>query len=122
MLMLALKPGIWMEEGITSVSKGGITFFVGERPSPEERRETRVFFPLATRPDTLRLAGDLRGDRGGGDCGRAEVVGCKGAAGRAAVVEAAGAGVGGSSASIISTCHDRFSSRNLRCSACKTSI
>ena len=69
-LMLALKPGICREEGITSVSKGGITFLDGERPSPEERRETRVFFPLATRPaamPALRLPGDFLGDRGGGD-------------------------------------------------------
>jgi len=117
---LDLKLGICNEEGITSVSKGGITFF-GETPRPDERRETRVFLPLPPRPAAMPaaflFAGDLRGDLGGGDCGRIASVTT---GGRAAV--AVGAGVGGSSASINSTCQDRFSSKNLIRSACKDDV
>lgn len=107
------------EEGKTSVSKGGATFcfFFGELESsameakPEERRETRVLRGLAAL--LLSLRGDLRADcraaATGAGTGRAIGVG----------MDPPGAGVGGSSASIMSTCHDRFSSSNFKRSAYK---
>ena len=119
--MLVLNSGICREGeggmagmvgGITSVSYAGWTFCFarGESatPSPEERRETRVFRALAT--TDLRLRGDLRGEAGGSIAAGTEL-------GFGEDAAPAGAGVGGSSASIISTSHDRFSSRNFNRSA-----
>lgn len=74
-------------------------------PKPEDRRETRVLRGLA--PFALNLRDDLLGDALGnmeGDIAFTED-------------EPAAAGVGGSSASICSTSHDRFSSRSLSRSA-----
>ena len=92
---------------MSSVSYENFTF-EGERP---EKR--RVFFPpfgeLAL-PTLVFLAGDFRGDF---DCLCKIVAGFTGEVGTAT-------GVGGKSASIISTCQDLFSSKNFSRSAYKT--
>jgi len=84
--------------GSTSVSYDGITLL-----NKDDRRDTLVFFPLITLP------GDLRGDLQG-DFVLVLLVGRVG--------ELETLGVGGNSASIISTCHVRFSSSSLIRSAC----
>ena len=128
-VMLVLNSGICREgdavtdlpasavTGITSVSKGGTTFCfpfgdAGPRAiaaKPEDRRETRVLRGLAILP--LSFLDDLRGEMRSGAVGAG--------AGRTIGVgmDAPGAGVGGSSASIMSTCQDRFSSKNFSRSA-----
>lgn len=64
--MLILNAGICnAEDGITSVSNGGITFLgeVSPGPTPDERLETRIFFPVPTLPTGMAALLDLWGDR-----------------------------------------------------------
>jgi len=65
------------------------------------------------------FAGDLRGDLCGDLWG--DFLGESANAGGGFLGDTGGAGVGGRSASIISTCHERFSSKNLMRSACRQS-
>jgi len=99
---LALNVGAGIG-GSTSVSYGDTTLDGDAR----ERLETRVVFrPETPALPTQILAGDFRGDFPGEGC-----------VATARLSDVAGCGVGGSSASIISTCQDRFSSRSLILSA-----
>lgn len=100
------------EVGMTSVSNGGV-IFLGETgpsptPRPDDRLETLTFFKP---PEALGFRGDLRTDLRGE--GAAAGTSC----GTGSTKDEVGAGVGGNSASICSTCHVRFSSRNLMRSA-----
>ena len=86
-------------------------------PNAEDRLDTRVFLGLATFP--LSFFTECRGERremtsGLTDC-RTEAAAAY--VGEDAAAAATGAGVGGSSASICSTSHDRFSSKNFSRSA-----
>ena len=92
--------------GITSVSYAGTTL-TGDA---NDRREMRVIF-LGLALPTLIFAGDFLGDLRGDFTGDMDlqVVDCR--------TGEDGAGVGGRSANITSTCHDLFSSRNLMRSA-----
>lgn len=84
--------------GNTSVSYEGMTLDGDAR----ERLETRVVFrPETPALPTQILAGDFRGDFFGEECAATPRLG-----------DVTGCGVGGSSASIISTCQDRFSSKS----------
>lgn len=105
-------------EGITSVSKGGATFCfalgdIGPNAlaaKPDDRRETRVFRGLAALLFSFRgdFRAEVRGSAAGNGGGRMAGDG----------TEAPGAGVGGNSASIMSTCQARFSSNRFSRSAC----
>jgi hypothetical protein len=89
--------------GSTSVSYEGTTLDGDGR----ERLETRVVLrPEAPALPTQTLAGDFRGDFFGEECAATPRLG-----------DVRGCGVGGSSASIISTCHDRLSSKSFILSA-----
>ncbi len=105
-----------IDDGSTSVSYAGSTLlFLGDNataPSPEDLRETRLFRGAA--PLTLCFRGDLRVD--GLETMSGEIVD--------SLVEEgpATAGVGGSSASICSTSHVRFSSRSFSRSACRREV
>jgi hypothetical protein len=93
--------------GNTSVSYEGTTLGGDAR----ERLETRVvLFPAAPAFPTQTLTGDFRGDF----FGEAVVTPRLG--------EKTGCGVGGSSANIISTCQDRFSSNNRILSASRQTL
>jgi len=116
--MLVLKAGITRGgDGITSVSNGGVIFLGDGGPSPipklEDRLDTLIFFPLPALPTAvaaaLTLRGDLRGDFFGDE---RETRLCSRTGSVSADVDG-GPGVGGKSASINSTCHERFSSKNL---------
>ena len=119
--------------GITSVSNAGSSPLANPRPD-DDRLETRIFRPAPALPTTVCLGGDLRGDfRGDLDlCGDdlRNTVGywpgseTDGLSPLVGVEEGSdeGAGVGGSSASICSTCHDLFSSKNRIRSACNNIV
>ena len=112
--MLVLNSGGWNEgEGmITSVSNDGMTLLLDgpAPPNAEDRLDARAFLTARAPPAPPTLCkdflGDLRGDRG------APVPvfdkGCTRACSSGAT------GVGGNSASTLSTCHERFSSISLR--------
>lgn len=86
--------------GMTSVSYEGMTLMGDARESLDTRVVLRPV-PIPAFP-TRTLAGDFRGDFFGEERTIAVRLG-----------EEEGWGVGGRSASIISTCHDRFSSKSL---------
>lgn len=81
-----------------------------------DRLDTRwALRPLPALPTGICFAGDLRGDLNGDLWG--DFLGEKLTDALAGLLGETGTGVGGSSASICSTCQERFSSRNLKRSA-----